>query len=664
MIARKVIARKVIAKKVIAITAIFALIWVPQATAVDISGLAKSPIRSSSSDESIYFVMVDRFENGDSSNDNAGFIAGDPTGGFDPSDPGYWHGGDIKGLTNRLSYIASMGFTSIWITPPVKQKYVQGSSAGYHGYWGLDFMTVDPHLGTEADFKEMVASAHQLGLKVIIDVVANHTADVIYYDEGVAKVLDSEKDSKTPAWLNKISNYYNEGPSEGYRGDFFGLDGIKTTNPEVIKGWIDIWSYWINEFDIDGFRIDTFQYVEPEVWRKIIPAVKAVAAKKGKKDFPIFGEVYDGNPYATSPYITSNQVDSLLDFPFQKMVSRFATYGGNTSELATLFNRDDLYTTPKTNAHSLITFLGNHDMGRIGYFIKLGVLDNDLIGASERARLANALLFLLRGSPALYYGDEKGMVGTGGDKQARQSMFPTAIPAWQSQDRIGAPAIGTASSFDVKHPLEDQITERQKIVKENLALRNGTQQVRTTSGEVFAVTRFADNQEYFVAFNGSDEPASGQFKVSTLNSSWTKLTGTCDVVVGKLIKVTLPARSYCLYKATKKYLSPTQLSVAISTKHQDFFTRGALSISANVPGDGYNAVTFLYRNKGKGAWKVIGTAEKRTVKDLDETKIGNYRTYLYNTQVKSGSDIELMAVVKSPSGQVAASKIINAKVPK
>jgi hypothetical protein len=201
-------------------------------------------------------------------------------------------------------------------------------------------------------------------------------------------------------------------------------------------------------------------------------------------------------------------------------------------------------------------------------------------------------------------------------------------------------------------------------VKENPALRNGTQQVRTTSGEVFAVTRFADNQEYFVAFNGSDEPASGQFKVSTLNSSWTKLTGTCDVVVGKLIKVTLPARSYCLYKAMKKYLSPTQLSASISTKYQDFFTRGALSISANVPGDGYNAVTFLYRNKGKGAWKVIGTAEKRTVKDLNETKIGNYRTYLYNTQVKSGSDIELMAVVKSPSGQVAVSKIIKAKVPK
>jgi glycosidase len=639
------------------------LAFLPQANALDLKGLAKSPIRSSSSDESIYFVMVDRFENGDTSNDNAGFIAGDPTGGFDPTDPGYWHGGDIKGLTNRLSYIASMGFTSIWITPPVKQKYVQGSSAAYHGYWGLDFMTVDPHLGTETEFKEMVASAHKLGMKVIIDVVANHTADVIYYDEGVAKVLASEADVKRPAWLNKIENYYNEGNSEGYRGDFFGLDGIKTTNPEVIKGWIDIWTYWINEFDIDGFRIDTFKYVEPEVWKKIIPAVKAVASKKGKQDFPIFGEVYDGNPYATYSYVTSNQVESLLDFPFQKIVSRFATYGGNTSELATLFNRDDLYTTPKTNAHSLITFLGNHDMGRIGFFIKLGVLDNDLIGASERARLANALLFLLRGSPALYYGDEKGMVGTGGDKQARQDMFPTAIPAWQSQDRIGIPAIGSESSFDIAHPLQDQITELQRILKLNPALRKGTQQVRTTGGEVFAVTRFADNQEYFVAFNGSDEAATAEIKVSTLNSKWTNLTGACDVVAGKVIKVTLPARGYCLYKAEKNFTSPSKLSVEVTTKYRDYFARGVLTVSANVPGDGYNAVTFLYRTKGKSTWQTIGTAEKRTVKDLDNTKSGLYRTYLCNTQVKSGSDIELMAVVKSSSGQVAASKIIKAKVP-
>ena len=130
------------------------------AGAADLTSLASKVFRQGSSNESIYFIMVDRFENGDPTNDNAGFIAGDPTGGFDPTEPGYWHGGDLKGVTKHLSYVKSMGFTAIWITPPVKQKYVQGSSAAYHGYWGLDFTTVDPHLGSEADLIEMLSLIH------------------------------------------------------------------------------------------------------------------------------------------------------------------------------------------------------------------------------------------------------------------------------------------------------------------------------------------------------------------------------------------------------------------------------------------------------------------------------------------------------------------------
>jgi hypothetical protein len=104
--------------------------------------------------------------------------------------------------------------------------------------------------------------------------------------------------------------------------------------------------------------------------------------------------------------------------------------------------------------------------------------------------------------------------------------------------------------------------------------------------------------------------------------------------------------------------------VVISTKNQDFFAPGVLTVTATVPGGGYNAVTFLYRTKGKDVWQTIGTAEKRTVADLEETKAGFYRTYLYNSQVKSGSEVELMAVVKSTSGRIATSKIIKAKVPK
>ena len=628
------------------------------AVAADFTNLASKVLRQGTSNESIYFIMVDRFENGDPTNDNAGFIAGDPTGGFDPTDIGYWHGGDLKGVTKHLDYVKSMGFTSIWITPPVKQKYVQGSSAAYHGYWGLDFTTVDPHLGTEAEFKEMVTRAHELGLKIIIDVVANHTADVIYYDGVKPKILSSEANSKKPDWLNNINNYHNVGISQGTDSDFFGLDDIATENPEVIEGWIKVWSDWINNFDIDGFRIDTFKHVNPEFWLKVIPAIKEVALKKGKTDFAIFGEVYDPSPYVTSTFVRTKQIDSLLDFPFQERVSRFAKYGTNTIELAALFNADDLYTTPTTNAYGLITFLGNHDMGRIGYQIRNAVLDNDLTGALDRAKLANALLFLLRGSPTLYYGDEKGMAGVGGDKQARQDMFPTQIVSWQTQPRIGANPIATSSSFNQVHPLEIQLQDLQKLIAANPALRDGTQQVRTTVGDVFVVTRFADDQEYFVAFNGSDEAAKAKFSVATTDSTWEALNGNCSLT--SAMEITVPARDYCVYKAGKKYLDPKKLSVQLSLKNRDSLFQDGIALTATVLGNGYNTVAFSYRKKG-GKWISVGTSEKRTVKD-SATKAGFYRAYLLKSGLKIGTEVEVIAVARNTSGKIATSKIVKVKI--
>ena len=628
------------------------------AVAADFTNLASKVLRQGTSNESIYFIMVDRFENGDPTNDNAGFIAGDPTGGFDPTDIGYWHGGDLKGVTKHLDYVKSMGFTSIWITPPVKQKYVQGSSAAYHGYWGLDFTTVDPHLGTEAEFKEMVTRAHELGLKIIIDVVANHTADVIYYDGVKPKILSGEANSKKPDWLNNINNYHNVGISQGTDSDFFGLDDIATENPEVIEGWIKVWSDWINNFDIDGFRIDTFKHVNPEFWLKVIPAIKEVALKKGKTDFAIFGEVYDPSPYVTSTFVRTKQIDSLLDFPFQERVSRFAKYGTNTIELAALFNADDLYTTPTTNAYGLITFLGNHDMGRIGYQIRNAVLDNDLTGALDRAKLANALLFLLRGSPTLYYGDEKGMAGVGGDKQARQDMFPTQIVSWQTQPRIGANPIATSSSFNQVHPLEIQLQDLQELIAANPALRDGTQQVRTTVGDVFVVTRFADDQEYFVAFNGSDEAAKAKFSVATTDSTWEALNGNCSLT--SAMEITVPARDYCVYKAGKKYLDPKKLSVQLSLKNRDSLFQDGIALTATVPGNGYNTVAFSYRKKG-GKWISVGTSEKRTVKD-SATKAGFYRAYLLKSGLKIGTEVEVIAVARNTSGKIATSKIVKVKI--
>ncbi|MEO1187921.1 MAG: alpha-amylase family glycosyl hydrolase [Pseudomonadota bacterium] len=138
-------------------------------------------------DEIIYFVLPDRFENGDTSNDRGGIEGGRLKDGYDPTDFGFYHGGDLKGLTQRLDYIQGLGMTAIWLTPIFENNPVQGpegqESSGYHGYWITDFTNVDPHIGTREDFKAFVDAAHARDMKVYMDIITNHTADIIAYRE-------------------------------------------------------------------------------------------------------------------------------------------------------------------------------------------------------------------------------------------------------------------------------------------------------------------------------------------------------------------------------------------------------------------------------------------------------------------------------------------------
>ena len=285
-------------KKLVALAVVALSFLTYSSAAEDLTALARPTIRGGAADSQIYFVMTDRFANGDVSNDEAGLTGFPAVTGYDPSDIGYFHGGDFKGLTSKLDYIQGLGFNSIWITPPVKQRYVQGDSAAYHGYWGLDFTTIDPHLGTEEDFKNFVSEAHKRDMKVIVDIVINHTGDVIKYKGDVysyseiseypykdcsgkkfdlnkfigkanfpklcaAKsfpvppvVSDKNKNIKAPAFLNDITNYHNRGDStfsgeSSTFGDFFGLDDVFTEKPVVIAGWTKVWQDWITKFDID-----------------------------------------------------------------------------------------------------------------------------------------------------------------------------------------------------------------------------------------------------------------------------------------------------------------------------------------------------------------------------------------------------------------------------
>jgi glycosidase len=623
----------------------------PQLSAAENYGALFQPVaRGDQSTESVYFVMTDRFADGDTSND---------LDGFDPTDIGYWHGGDFKGLTEKIPYIKNLGFSALWVTPPIKQQSIQGSSAAYHGYWALDFMKVDPHLGSDADFKKMVSAAHAAGLKVFIDVVANHTADVISYKDGKAFIPAGKEAAKNPAFLNKLDNYHNVGDStftgeSALVGDFFGLDDLATEKPEVVNGFIDIWSYWIKEFDIDGMRIDTFKHVNPEFWKSVLPTIQKVAADNGKKSFPIFGEVADGDPQTLSSYVAGGQTPSVLDFAFNDQVTKYAASYGTSDKLAKLFNADDLYTTAKTSAYGLATFLGNHDQGRIGAVILRNATDN--ASATKRAILAQSMLLLLRGGPVLYYGDEIGMTGAGGDKLARQDMFPTKVENWKWEQRIGSEPIGDGSGFDVKSPVASHISELQKIIAANPALRSGTQQTLFAEGQLFAVSRYADKQEYVVAFNTNDNQRSALLKPITTGTTWDLLAGSCELSSAAEIKV--PGNGFCVMKS-RQAIGKSQTTKITAPKIGDSSDAPLwrqVSVTVNKPG--YNSVTFLAREKG-GKWKSLGTAD-RTTFATDVTAGNLYRTFLHSELFKKKAPLEFIAVLKNSDGKIISSAITKA----
>lgn len=690
-------------RKISLLTATFLALSLTGSYAAENVAALFSPIaRGAQSDESAYFVITDRFANGSTANDFGGFATDTYESGFDDTSDVKYHGGDFLGMAEKLPYLKGLGFTSVWVTPPVKQRTMQGSSSAFHGYWGLDFTTIDPHLGSEAEFKSFVDKAHGLGMKVIIDIVVNHTADVIEYTtdnsyvdhktvpykdaagnafdplkvagkstfpqlsatQSFAKqpILTSQNATiKKPAFLNDVTNYHNRGDSTWsgtsvLDGDFFGLDDLFTEKPEVVQGWIEVWSDWIRKYGIDGFRIDTAKHVNPEFWREFIPAILKTAKSVGKNDFPIYGEVFDGDPIATSKFVREQSFPGVLDFPFQSVITNFITSGTGAERLADLFNADDLYTTATTSAYGLTTFLGNHDMGRIGMFI-----DNSSGSDAEtlkKSELANALLFLLRGGPAIYYGDEKGMTGSGGDRAARQDMFATKVSYWQDEKRIGGMPIGNASAFTVINPLERQISQLQAAISANPALRSGTQQMRYAQGSLFAVTRYLNGQEYVIAFNTGDKAAESKFKVTTVSSKWKTLNGSAISYSGSKdnLSVKLEPLSYVVLKAANTFKAKAAPTIKMNSPRVDFALDYLLEISATTTGDEYNQVNFLMREPGKN-WSNIGTSDRKTLKSgVADSNL--YRVFIEPLKFAKGTQLEFVAILKNAAGKSVVSKIV------
>lgn len=660
--------------------------------------------------ERVYFVMLDRFANGDTTNDSGGYTGGAAQSGFDPTNNGFFHGGDIEGLEAKIPYIKSLGFTAIWVTPIVRQLPVapDGSSTAYHGYWGAGFDQVDPHWGTMKSFQDLVASAHQQGIKIILDIVVNHTADVIQYKDGNAYVSSDQspyrdvegkvfnavkvagtpkfpplsvsksfprapyvypmyKNIKSPSWLNDLRNYHNRGDSifsgeSSQWGDFYGLDDLFTESPTVVKGMIQLWTNWISQTGIDGFRIDTARHVNPEFWKTFIPAVQRAASVQGKTTFPIWGEVYDTDPLNTSWWMVNGGLPSVLDFPLQDRIFNFVARGA-TNPLAMLFNDDDYYTTANSNASTLGTFLSNHDMGRIGGALNARNQTSDVV--LKQDELAHALLFVLRGSPIVYYGDEVGMTG-GNDKNARQDMFPTLVDSWRTAPRVGGAPIGNGNSFDAANPLKDLVTSLNELRAANPAFSSGAQWIRFAKNGVFVVSRFdpSTHIEYLAAFNSSNSDANVDVPVSTQGANWSVISGvgiTTSSSSGAMISI--PSYGWGVFKADRALPVSGTPIVTMKRVTIDADVTDRISLSAKVEGNDPASVSFYFQSPDTKKWIYLGTDTNRSFSNAG-IDANLYRVFPPKSQFKVGSTIAFRAVATSSSGKTATSKVQKFKVPR
>ncbi len=593
-----------------------ALGFTPTAIAAPpVSAVAARPIE----DETIYFLLPDRFDNGDPANDSGGLSGDRLHTGFDPADRAFYHGGDLAGVIRRLDYIKALGATAIWVGPVFKNRPVQGppghESAGYHGYWITDFTSVDPHFGSNADFARLVREAHARGLKIYMDIVINHTADVIHYrecptgdcpyrnradypyqrrggidgapinpgfagdsigtednfahlvrpDYAYTPYIDSaDLHVKVPDWLNDPIYYHNRGNTtyvgeSATMGDFGGLDDVMTENPRVVRGMIAIYADWVRRYHVDGFRIDTAKHVDAGFWRAFIPAIRDVAREQGLPNFAIFGEVSGGGDNAQYQAVSTRVADfpATIDFGFRARVIDAVTGRDGTEGLENLFAIDPLYAGGAAGARDEVTFVSNHDNGRIGWSIRRALPQASDAEVLARVTLAHAMLLTLRGVPAIYAGDEQGFPGSGDDQAAREDQFGSQVASYNAEKLIGTDTTTATPHFGTDHPLFRTIAQLARIRTATPALRRGQQIVRARSyvPGLFAVSRIDpdDGHEVLIAFNTATTPLSAQVEVNVASTHFVTLAGTCPVAADApgSMRIALPALGYAVCEAGK-----------------------------------------------------------------------------------------------------------------
>ncbi|KAL5333084.1 glycoside hydrolase superfamily [Aspergillus crustosus] len=354
----------------------------------------------------IYFALTDRIAR--SSDDSGGDACGDL---------GRYCGGTFQGLQSKLDYIQGMGFDAIWITP-----VVANTEGGYHGYWAQDLYSINSNYGTADDLKNLVSAAHDKGIYVMADVVANHMGSPI--SDNQPELLSQDSSYHSDCTID----YSDQSSVEDCRiaSDLPDLNTESSEVRELFQTWI---SWLVAEYDFDGLRIDTVKHVEKDYWPGFTSAAGVYT----------IGEVWDGGPEYLAGYADS--MDGLLNYAIYYPMNRFYQQTGSSQDIVDMHDQiSSLFPDPT----ALGTFLDNHDNARW------------LNAKNDQSLLQNALAYVIlaRGIPIVYYGTEQGYSG-GNDPANREDLwrsnFNTNAELYQAISNLSAARVAAGGLADDDH---------------------------------------------------------------------------------------------------------------------------------------------------------------------------------------------------------------------
>ena len=499
-------------------------------------------------DDVIYLIMPDRFADGDPTNNDPPQSAGN----YNRSNPSAYHGGDLQGVIDHLSYLKELGVTAIWLTPVVDNA---DRATDYHGYGAVDFYRVDEHFGDLAKFRELVTKAHALGLKVIQDQVINHCGPDHHW--ATSPPTTTFLNGTRQQHLNNpfdvaslvIQNSNPSAVNATLRGWFVNLlPDINQEDPAAASYFIQNSLWWIGQTGLDGIRADTFPYVPRSFWSKWNAALKAQHPQ-----LRVVGEVFDGRPDVVAFFQggvkqfdgIDSGLETVFDFPSAFAIRDF--FVRNQNSVSGIVNNDVVYPRPA----ELVPFFGNHDLSRLA----------SEAGASPAKQiLAFTYLLTLRGTPQLYYGDEIGLQG-GNDPDNRRD-FPGGFP--------GDPrnAFTEGGRLPAERQIHDAVRQLLAIRRSQPAVRNGEMTFLRDSAGLLTYLKKSGSDAVLVVINNT--VAETQWSVNLPGGIYpegAQLTdllfhGTDATATQNQVTISLAARTAALYHAISKTGSVTSLSAA------------------------------------------------------------------------------------------------------